>query len=426
MRLISHRGNISGKNVEFENNPNYIDLAISKGYDVEVDVWYHDSKIWLGHDSPEHPIEIEYFISRKEKLWVHCKNIECLNYFKNSVYEINYFWHQTDDVTITSKGYFWTYPGKKITSNSVYVIDEQNFDHFNSNLEKSFGVCSDNIEYFSEINSKRKIYILLNGLIHNSIHNVMEEYFRVFKNYRIYFIISTWESEFSKIDFSEKIYKIILHKDKNYQTLMNEGFPLTQQLQHSPEDWKTGCVGHYANFKNVLDALEKLEIEDDDLIIKSRSDVIVKFSEECISSISENEVITFPTYWGGQLGNPLYINDHFLLTNFYNIKNIYNPVYNIYNELGSFRNPEMYMRWLIDKKVSKVTIINPEYYTLSKDVHNVRTYFPTDCIRLKDQLLVFNGSWVDHLTCPEYFESLDDRSKNYILEEISKINKNKI
>ena len=26
---------------------------------------------------------------------------------------LNYFWHQTDDFTLTSHGYIWTYPGKK-------------------------------------------------------------------------------------------------------------------------------------------------------------------------------------------------------------------------------------------------------------------------------------------------------------------------
>jgi hypothetical protein len=156
MRLISHRGNTNGKNIELENSPNYIDSALSKGYDVEVDVWYQDSKLWLGHDSPEYSIELEYFIIRMSKIWVHCKNIDCLYYFKNCGHEINFFWHQTDDVTMTSKGYFWTFPGKKLTPNSVCVIDGQESKNFNSNIEICYGLCSDSIEYFSEINSKNK------------------------------------------------------------------------------------------------------------------------------------------------------------------------------------------------------------------------------------------------------------------------------
>ena len=40
MKLIAHRGNIDGAKPLDENNPEYIDTAISKGYDVEVDVYY--------------------------------------------------------------------------------------------------------------------------------------------------------------------------------------------------------------------------------------------------------------------------------------------------------------------------------------------------------------------------------------------------
>jgi len=38
MILISHRGNINGRLESYENAPNYIDSAISKGYDVEIDI----------------------------------------------------------------------------------------------------------------------------------------------------------------------------------------------------------------------------------------------------------------------------------------------------------------------------------------------------------------------------------------------------
>ena len=38
MKLISHRGNLTEINPERENTEPYIDEAISKGYDVEVDV----------------------------------------------------------------------------------------------------------------------------------------------------------------------------------------------------------------------------------------------------------------------------------------------------------------------------------------------------------------------------------------------------
>ena len=42
MILISHRGNLNGPKPDQENSPNYINNAISKGYNVEIDVWFKD------------------------------------------------------------------------------------------------------------------------------------------------------------------------------------------------------------------------------------------------------------------------------------------------------------------------------------------------------------------------------------------------
>ena len=45
MILIAHRGNTNGHNL-LENEPSYIDLAISKDFDVEID----DKNWWTAHD----------------------------------------------------------------------------------------------------------------------------------------------------------------------------------------------------------------------------------------------------------------------------------------------------------------------------------------------------------------------------------------
>lgn len=52
-----------------------------------------------------------------------------------------------DDVTITSKGYFWTYPGKQLTNNSIAVMPE--IKDFN-NIEIAYGVCSDFVEKYKK------------------------------------------------------------------------------------------------------------------------------------------------------------------------------------------------------------------------------------------------------------------------------------
>jgi hypothetical protein len=150
MLLISHRGNINSKIESRENNPNYIDEAIAKGYDVEVDVWLYKKILYFGHDEPQYIIDLSWIIKRMDKLWLHCKNVESLEYLKDLDYPINYFWHQQDDFTITSLGYFWTYPGKPLTKNSIAVLPEN--AHY-ENLYISKGICSDYIELYRRFKS---------------------------------------------------------------------------------------------------------------------------------------------------------------------------------------------------------------------------------------------------------------------------------
>jgi hypothetical protein len=137
MILVSHRGNISGPNPENENHPDYITEALSRGFDVEVDVW-GDKELWLGHDKPQYKCPTSFLINNYQKLWIHCKNlaaIDILSEFK----VLNYFWHQNDDFTLTSKNFIWTYPGKYVCNKSVLVIDDAR--EYAGPI--CFGLCSD-------------------------------------------------------------------------------------------------------------------------------------------------------------------------------------------------------------------------------------------------------------------------------------------
>lgn len=144
MILIAHRGNTNGRLESHENEPTYIDLAISKGYDVEVDVWYKDGMLWLGHDKPDYGVDFRWFRDRVTRLWVHCKNIEAVVYFKSCGYGVNYFWHETDTVTLTSNNDIWAYPGKQPIKDSIAVMPELNDD----NTDSCLGICSDFVERY--------------------------------------------------------------------------------------------------------------------------------------------------------------------------------------------------------------------------------------------------------------------------------------
>lgn len=149
MILISHRGNINGKNVEKENSPIYILDAIKNGYNVEVDIWLIDNKLYLGHDEPNYEININYVFDIKDKLWIHCKNIDSLLYFSDIKNNINFFWHQSDDVTLTNKNYLWTYPGKVLTEKSIAVLPEQT-EYSVQDLANCYGICSDYIKRYNK------------------------------------------------------------------------------------------------------------------------------------------------------------------------------------------------------------------------------------------------------------------------------------
>ena len=134
MKIIAHRGNISGSSV-LENHPDYIFQALSAGFDAEIDIWNIDSKLFLGHDIPQYQIDLKWLESYKDFLWVHLKNIECYKIFKDT--NLNYFWHETDKFTLTSKNIPWCFPSIYIP-NGVTVLDKQK--EIPNGL---YGICTD-------------------------------------------------------------------------------------------------------------------------------------------------------------------------------------------------------------------------------------------------------------------------------------------
>jgi hypothetical protein len=139
MIIISHRGNLSGPNPETENSPDQILLAISKGFEVEVDLWTVNNQLFLGHDEPTYPIEQSFLEDLGLSLWIHCKNLDALEDLGKINLPFNYFWHESDDFTLTSHGYIWTYPGKNTTTNSV-IVDLTKSPNINIPM---FGICTD-------------------------------------------------------------------------------------------------------------------------------------------------------------------------------------------------------------------------------------------------------------------------------------------
>ena len=141
MILISHRGNLNGKNPSKENSIEYITNALHLGFDVEVDVWSINNKLFLGHDEPQYETNIDFL--NNTKLWCHAKNLEALEKLLSE--KIHCFWHQNDDYTLTSRNIIWAYPGKILNKNSICVMPESAGIKDIKNLD-CLGICSDFIQ----------------------------------------------------------------------------------------------------------------------------------------------------------------------------------------------------------------------------------------------------------------------------------------
>ena len=146
MILISHRGNLIGPNPQKENSLQYIQEALDKGFDVEIDIWLNDGIFYLGHDAIQYEVTLDWLNERKNNLWIHCKNIEAIEWFNGSLETYNYFWHQEDTVTLTSKSFIWAYPGKQPINRSIAVMPEI----FNDDLNSCIGICSDYIQNYNQ------------------------------------------------------------------------------------------------------------------------------------------------------------------------------------------------------------------------------------------------------------------------------------
>ena len=140
MKIISHRGNLSGPKTAIygENNVQSILHCINLGFDVEIDVWRIDAGFYLGHDNPQSELSLDFLMTFNENLWIHCKNLLAISELRVFA-ELNYFWHEEDVMTLTSKNDIWVYPGNQPVQNSVAVLPEIHDD----DITNCTAICTD-------------------------------------------------------------------------------------------------------------------------------------------------------------------------------------------------------------------------------------------------------------------------------------------
>lgn len=144
---ICHRGNVNGSVKELENNFGVLIQRSIQGHYVEVDVWYHENHLWLGHDKPEYKITLEWLAADKRRL-IHAKDGKTLEHLLQEsgrkALDLHVFYHTDEDYVLTNKGLVICYPGKPLLQGSLCMMPER-AQYSQQELLKSFAICSDTI-----------------------------------------------------------------------------------------------------------------------------------------------------------------------------------------------------------------------------------------------------------------------------------------
>lgn len=124
---------------EIENKPEHIKKLLENNINVEIDVWHINGNFFLGHDTNQYIIEINFL--KNNLLWCHAKNLDAFDKMLEN--KINCFWHQNDSYTLTSSGFIWAYPGVETTDRTIIVDLESDWK---KKTRKCYGVCVDYLD----------------------------------------------------------------------------------------------------------------------------------------------------------------------------------------------------------------------------------------------------------------------------------------
>lgn len=142
MLLISHRGNICGKNLDLENTQSYIQAAIKAGFMVECDMI--KGRFW-GHDDAKEKICHKFIEKNKNKLVIHCKDLESLR--KCLSKEWHCFFHDDDKFCLSSKGLIISHSDTGIANGTICMLPEIH-GLSKESLINCAGICSDIISFY--------------------------------------------------------------------------------------------------------------------------------------------------------------------------------------------------------------------------------------------------------------------------------------
>lgn len=155
MLYFSNNGNINEINLERQSSPDYILEAIDKGFKVKCSIrLMSDDNFWLGEEEAIHKIEDNFLIDNAKYLLIHCKNISSLykiHEFEKQHKNLHYYYHSTDNISITSKKYFLLDYGKKPISDNTIVMFPEETNFQKRDLDGCAGIVSNTIDFYKKL-----------------------------------------------------------------------------------------------------------------------------------------------------------------------------------------------------------------------------------------------------------------------------------
>lgn len=158
MILISHRGNLSGKDFKRENSQPYIQEAIDAGYHVEIDILHNDGEFLHGHEwgGTKGKVDPKFLVKNHKNLLIHCKDRESILFCDKISAQLNYFYHERDDFVFSS--YMWmiahsrvadliAFNNDKFLDGSICMLPEK-YGLSKESVKNCAGVCSDIISFY--------------------------------------------------------------------------------------------------------------------------------------------------------------------------------------------------------------------------------------------------------------------------------------
>jgi len=142
MILIAHRGNMNGPCFTKENQMDYLRLAIHRGFNVEVDVYYFDGQFWFGHDGPKYKVSYLDILELIPFAWFHLKTPETAVQFSAQYPASKYFIHDKESCVITSTGHIWCHSDFNVLGKKCILVMPELHRIIPVDC---YGVCSDTI-----------------------------------------------------------------------------------------------------------------------------------------------------------------------------------------------------------------------------------------------------------------------------------------